>query len=254
MSLPSLDLTLPTDHLHVTPLSDPVIDLLGHDLRSTYVERFWLPILGPTTTLLLRRLASGLDDHPDGFDLPLLDTAAALGLGNKGGRNAPFLRAITRSTKFKITQSAGPGALAVRRRVAPLNRTQAERLPTLVRDEHAAWQQHAVRVPDVDQQRRRARRLALSLAELGESEEAIEQQLHRWKLHPALAHEAMRWALARQRGMAPAPTRGAAFTPTDPVPSPDGPALAHPTPPGVVDIMAPDAGSGPTPPQTGDAA
>jgi len=49
VSLPPLDLTLPTDHLHITPLHDPVVDLLGHDLRSTYVERFWLPILGPSS-------------------------------------------------------------------------------------------------------------------------------------------------------------------------------------------------------------
>ncbi len=218
MSLPPLDLTLPTDHLHVTPLSDPVVDLLGHDLRSTYVERFWLPVLGPTTTLLVRRLAAELEEHPEGFDLPLLDTAAALGLGNKGGRNAPFLRAIARATKFKVTQSAGPGALAVRRRIAPLNRTQVERLPPPVRDEHAAWLRQASRSPDLDDQRRRARRLALSLAELGEGEEAIEQQLHRWKLHPALAHEALRWALARRRGPLPPAIRGAAFSPTDVAP------------------------------------
>lgn len=251
MSLPSLDLTLPTDHLHITPLSDPVIDLLGHDLRSTYVERFWLPILGPTTTLLLRRLAAGLDEQPEGFDLPLLDTAAALGLGNKGGRNAPFLRAIARSSKFKITQSAGPGALAVRRRVAPLNRTQSERLPALIRDEHATWLAQAVRTPDLDQQRRRARRLALSLAELGESEEAIEQQLHRWKLHPALAHEAMRWALVRQRGVPAAPMRRPAFSPTDPVPAPIPAAGPSPSD---SEVAPSGSATGPTYPQTGDAA
>lgn len=219
MSLPPLDLTLPTDHLRITPLSDPVIDLLGHDLRSVYMERFWLPILGPTTTLLLRRIAAELDDHPEGFDLPLLDTASAMGLGHKGGRNAPFLRAIARSTKFKITQPAGPGALAVRRRVAPLNRTQAERLPGPLRDEHASWQRQAARTPDLDQQRRRANHLALSLAELGESDEAIEQQLHRWQIHPALAHEALRWARARQRGAPPAPSRATTFSPTDAPPN-----------------------------------
>ena len=219
MSLPPLDLTLPTDHLHITPLHDPVVDLLGHDLRSTYVERFWLPVLGPTTTFLLRHLAAVLDDHPDGFDLPLLDTAAAMGLGHRGGANGPFLRAIARATQFKITRSAGPGALRVRRRVAPLNRTQLDRLPGPLRDEHAAWQQAAARTPDLDHQRRRARRLALSLAELGESDEAIEQQLHRWQIHPALAHEALRWALVRQRGAPVAPVRHATFSPTDPPPS-----------------------------------
>src|SRR5690606_5961751 len=60
-------------------------------------------------------------------------------------------------------------------------------------------QDEARRTPDVEQQRRRARRLALSLLELGETDEQVEQQLHRWKIHPALAHDALRWAHDRRR-------------------------------------------------------
>lgn len=198
--LPTLDHTLPTDHLRVTPWLDPVVDLVGHELRSPYVERFWLPILGPTTTLLIRRLAVSFEEHPDGFDLPLLDTAASLGLGAKGGRNAPFLRAIERAGTFKISRAVGPGVIEVRRKLAPLTRLQLNRLPAPLQDEHAAWLEQALRTPDLETQRRRARRLALSLAELGEDDEAIEAQLHRWKLHPALAHEALRWARTRQAG------------------------------------------------------
>ena len=51
----------------------------AHDPRSTYVERFWLGILGPSTTWLLRSLAYGFDGAPDGFDLDILDTARVLG-------------------------------------------------------------------------------------------------------------------------------------------------------------------------------
>lgn len=223
--LPTLDHTLPTDQLRITAWLDPVVDLVGHDLRSPYVERFWLPILGPTTTFLLRRIAASFDEQPDGFDLPLLDTAASLGLGTKGGRNAPFLRAIERAGTFKISRAVGPGVLEVRRRLAPLTRVQLTRLPAPLQDEHASWLEHALRTPDLETQRRRARRLALSLAELGEEDEAIETQLHRWKLHPALAHEALRWARARQQdrpipppppmpGTAPA-GRTAVFAPGD---------------------------------------
>jgi hypothetical protein len=35
--------------LRVEPWPDPVIDEVGHDPRSSYVETFWLPVLGPTT-------------------------------------------------------------------------------------------------------------------------------------------------------------------------------------------------------------
>lgn len=205
MSLAALDLDRPTDYLRITAWPDPVIDSLGHDVRSTYVERFWLPILGPSTTFLLRRLATGLDAEPEGFDLPLVDTAHALGLGTRGGRNAPFLRAIARAGTFHLAQPCGPGGLAVRRRLQPLTRVQVERLPAAIRSEHDAWMQAAERSPSLEQQRRRARRLALALVELGESTESVEHQLHRWQIHPALAHEALRWARERATGPAASP-------------------------------------------------
>ena len=43
---PPLD--LPHPQLAIEPWPDPVIDRLGHDPRSAYVERFWLSILGPS--------------------------------------------------------------------------------------------------------------------------------------------------------------------------------------------------------------
>jgi hypothetical protein len=40
--------------LRVLPWPDPVIDQVGYDPRSRYVERFWLGILGPV------RVSNGL--------------------------------------------------------------------------------------------------------------------------------------------------------------------------------------------------
>ncbi len=68
----------PPATLAIQPWPDGVIDALGHDPRSHYVEQYWLGILGPSTTWLLRRLAAGLEASPEGFDLPLADTAQAL--------------------------------------------------------------------------------------------------------------------------------------------------------------------------------
>jgi len=36
--------------LTIRAWEDPVVDALGHDPRSEYVERFWLPVLGPPST------------------------------------------------------------------------------------------------------------------------------------------------------------------------------------------------------------
>ena len=121
--MPLPDLTVPT--ITVTAWPDPVIDAVGHDPRSTYVEMFWLSILGPSTTWLLRRLVSGLDRHPDGYELPLAQTASALGLGNKGGRHSPFVRSLARCCQFGAATFPGSTGLAVRRRLPPLTRRRS---------------------------------------------------------------------------------------------------------------------------------
>ena len=36
--------------LLIKPWNDPVVDTLGHDPRSHYVETYWLGTLGPPTT------------------------------------------------------------------------------------------------------------------------------------------------------------------------------------------------------------
>jgi len=191
--------TAPVTFLPVRPWPDPVIDALGHDPRSTYVEMFWLGILGPSTTWLLRRLAAGLDASPTGFDLDLADTAAALGLGSRGGRHSPFMRALGRCCQFDLAVAAPDGTMAVRRMVPPLNRRQVLRLPPSLLAAHQAWQEGELRTPAAEQQRRRARRLALSLLELGEDVDATERQLLRWKFHPGLCRESAAWAWDRHQ-------------------------------------------------------
>ena len=72
---------------------------------------------------------------------------------------------------------------------------------TAIRDQrHAAAVQEAARQPTgagVEVLRSRCRTLALSLLELGEGPEEAEVQLHRWRFHPAMAHESVVWAGGR---------------------------------------------------------
>ena len=55
--------------LTVRPWPDSVLDDVGHDPRSPYVERFWLGVLGPSSVVFLRRLAAELEANPSGFEL-----------------------------------------------------------------------------------------------------------------------------------------------------------------------------------------
>ena len=50
-----------------------------------------------------------------------------------------------------------------------------------------------------EQMRRRGRQLALSLFELGESQDSVERQLLAWRYHPIMAREAASWAWDRHR-------------------------------------------------------
>jgi len=197
--------------LAVVPWADPVVDAIGHDPRSAYVETYWLGILGPSTTWLLRHLVTRLERSPAGFDLALADTARALGLGDGGSRHSPFVRALTRLVQFDLGHPADPGALAVRRKVPPMSRRQLVRLPPALQERHQALQAADLRLPAFEHQRRRSRQLALSLVELGEELEAVERQLLAWRFHPALARDAAVWAWERHlRSPAAAPERAPA--------------------------------------------
>jgi hypothetical protein len=194
VELPTFPITL----LTVQAWPDPVIDEVGYDVRSAYVERFWLGLLGPSSTWLLRRLVARLEEEPDGFELDLALTATELGLGARSGRHSPFLRSIDRCCRFGAAHQVDAGTLRVRRKLPPLTRIQIARLAEPLQRAHAAWTDLPAPGLPVEEMRERARGLALSLLELGEDRETTERQLHRWRLHPAIAHEAVTWAAERR--------------------------------------------------------
>jgi hypothetical protein len=188
------------DCVAVDPWTDPVIDQIGHDPRSPYVERFWLGILGPSATWFLRHVAQRFDLEPDGFRLDLAHCAAAIGLGGHGGRTGAFPRTLTRCCQFSVVRVVDDHTLQVRRMLAPLTRRQVARLSEPLQAEHQRWVDTAPAVAEVAALSDRARRLALSLLDLGEDPASTERQLERWRFHPAMAREATSWA-AQRRGV-----------------------------------------------------
>lgn len=211
----ALSLPPDCDRLLVRPWPDPVLDDIGHDPRSPYVERFWLAILGPSSTWFLRHVVDRLDEAPHGFDLDLAACAAALGLGVRQTRTAAFPRTVTRCCQFGAARLTRPTTLEVRRRLAPLNKRQLLRLPEPLRGEHDEWlrqvRQSARQAPPPGSVPSasavagatladKARRLALSLLELGEDADGTERQLRHWRFPQLMASEATAWALGRWRG------------------------------------------------------
>jgi hypothetical protein len=179
--------------MRIVPWADPVADPHGVHPCSRYVELYWLGIIGPSTTWLLRRLNYGLEVHGDGYDLHLPETARSLGLGDKMGKNSPFRRALARLITFELARPHGPGELAVRTRVPPLPLRHLSRLPDSLQRSHRRWVAEQ-QLPEVEQMRRRALRLATGLAGAGHDRSTIERRLAQWQFHPAIAFDAARAA------------------------------------------------------------
>jgi hypothetical protein len=122
--------------LAIVPWDDPVFALRGHDPRSEYVERYWLPILGPSTTWLLRRFARGFEEMPGGFRINLADTSRALGLGEGTGKHSMISRSVDRACQFGMAQRHGVDRVAVRIHLPPLSQRQLKRLPLALQHAH----------------------------------------------------------------------------------------------------------------------
>jgi hypothetical protein len=166
----------------VRPWLDPVVDDDGFDPRSRYVEVFWLGVLGPTATWLIRRLVAGLERSPDGYELDLHATAQAMGLSYASGRSSPFSKALQRCVMFGLAHPID-GGLAVRRRVPPISFRHLRRMPESVQAAHAGWVDSAVHADEM----LRAHRLAATMLDLGDDPSEIEHHLVALGISDAIA-------------------------------------------------------------------
>jgi hypothetical protein len=137
----------------IRPWLDPVVDEHGHDPRSAYVERFWLGVIGPTATWIMRRLADGFDSEPSGYEGDLDHTATAMGLSFTKGAASPFGKALHRCVMFGLAQPIADG-LAVRRRLPQVAARHLRRLPEELQAEHLQWARMTLHVDAKDLERR----------------------------------------------------------------------------------------------------
>ena len=183
--------------LTVHPWPDPVIDTLGHDPRSIYVETFWLPTLGPTSLLLLRRIAAGFSEAQYGMELDVAELSKALGLGYRDGASTPLMRSFERLVQFDLATNTAEDTYAVRRNLPPVNRRHVRRLPNYLSVQHDALIASQLSSPATERAARRSRRFALSLLEQGTDPGEIEHHLHAVGFNPSLCRESSLWAEAQ---------------------------------------------------------
>ena len=130
--------------LEIVAWTDPSFELNGHDPRSAYVERYWLGLLGPSTTWMLRRFARGLEECPGGFRIDLVETGRALGLGESMARSSTTHRSVLRACQFGAAYRVSQQRLAVRTHLPTLTRRQVARLPEALQRSHESWARGSV--------------------------------------------------------------------------------------------------------------
>lgn len=167
--------------LMIVPWVDPVVDGYGFDVHSEYVDVFWLGVLGPTSTWILRHLDRGLARYPLGFEADLVELAAMLGLSSTLSTSSPFVRALNRCEMFGVARRV-PGAMAVRRRLPRLSVRQLARLPDSIQAMHRTWQ----RRPRPDESAT-AQVLAGALVEVGHDAQSVERCLLALGVAPSVA-------------------------------------------------------------------
>jgi hypothetical protein len=131
----TVDWLVSCDPLTVVLWLDPKVDTSGFDALGEYTEMFWLPIIGPTATLALRRLCRWTDESPNGFRVTRENLAVTLGLGKATSRNSSLIRTLVRLVDFGFARREGDH-LAVRRVVPVVPPRLTERFPVGLANRH----------------------------------------------------------------------------------------------------------------------
>ena len=84
--------------LHLCRISAGLNDRVR--LTDPYVEEVWSEFLGPTATLLVRRLARTIEERPAGVQLDIVDVAASLGVSP-----SVAVRAFERLHRFGVAHA-----------------------------------------------------------------------------------------------------------------------------------------------------
>lgn len=120
----------PVDH------PDARVQRVGFDLTDPYVEHCWSTVVGPSSTLLLRRLPTLWRDRVPA-EIGASELSQSLGLGVGVGERSRLVNTLNRLVHYRLARPAADGTeIEVFRQVAPLSPRQLDRAPQWTRDTH----------------------------------------------------------------------------------------------------------------------
>lgn len=114
-------------------------------VQHQYVEMLWLPVIGPSSTWLLRRLSGWALACPEGLTVVLPELSESLGLGWSSGPNSSLQRSMRRLIMFGLARW-GDSFEVVTQVPAVSERQLARMSPGLVRAHDRMIQQAGNRV------------------------------------------------------------------------------------------------------------
>jgi hypothetical protein len=125
----------PLEVITFTPWTDPVLDQFAIDPSGHYSRIAWLPILGPTSWLLLGTISQHLADHP-AVTWRLADLARDLGLGRPDRPGFVVVRSLRRLEHFWLLRFEATDRALIRTKLPPLSASQLRRSAPHVREAH----------------------------------------------------------------------------------------------------------------------
>lgn len=123
--------------LVLTPVNhpDPRVRRIGFELSDPYVEQCWSAVVGPSATLLLRRLPE-LWQYQVPAEVRAEELSRSLGLGAGTGPNSRLASTLDRLVRFGLARPDQAGGFDVYLEVAPLQARQLDRAPEWTRAAH----------------------------------------------------------------------------------------------------------------------
>ncbi|MCB1257888.1 MAG: hypothetical protein KDB26_12325 [Microthrixaceae bacterium] len=171
----------PDQTLAFTPIDhpDPRVHRIGFDLTHPYVEQCWSAVVGPSSTLLLRRISTlWMESVPARIEAAEL--SRSLGLGAGVGERSRLANTLSRLTQFGLAKTSTYGeGLDVYRQIAPLGSRQLARVPEWTRTTHEQlFGHHLEQVENLDQHRSSAATMSARLDRLQFSQQSSNALQH----------------------------------------------------------------------------
>jgi hypothetical protein len=120
--------------LCLEPWAQPHFDRWGSEPRSTYVERFWLPVIGPSSLVLARSITTGFESNNGSYRVDASHQATAIGVSPSQLR-----RVLDRLVVFGVAKTLGPDMFCIRTMWPVIGSGAIRQLTASLHQQHSDW-------------------------------------------------------------------------------------------------------------------